>query len=72
MVNIALNGDTSPSTCSGVEQWCNAGPVRGVGITCVIDAVYNALQALPDQHNKPQRLSNHREVPPIQSPRGSP
>ena len=47
MVNIALNGDTSPSICPGSDQWCSSGPVLGIGITCVIDAVNNALTGCP-------------------------
>lgn len=44
MVNIALNGESSPSTCPGSAQWCSSGPVLdAVGITCLIDAVNNAL-----------------------------
>jgi hypothetical protein len=48
MVNIALNGDTTPSSCPGSEQWCSSGSVLGaIGITCVIDAVNDALNGCP-------------------------
>lgn len=48
MVNIALNGDTSQNTCPGSDQWCNSGPVLGaIGITCLIDAVNDALGGCP-------------------------
>ncbi len=43
LVNIALNGDTSPSACRDAAQWCSAGPVADIGITCIVDAVNNAL-----------------------------
>jgi hypothetical protein len=48
MVNIALNGEPSPNTCRGSDQWCNSGPVVGaIGITCLIDAVNDALYGCP-------------------------
>ena len=48
MVNIALNGETSPNTCPGSDQWCSSGPVLGaIGITCLIDAVNNLLSGCP-------------------------
>jgi hypothetical protein len=48
MVNIALNGDTSASSCPGSDQWCSSGPVLGaVRIACLIDAVNNLLTGCP-------------------------
>lgn len=48
MVTIALNGQPSPNTCSGSDQWCSSGPVLGaVGITCLVDAVNNLLTGCP-------------------------
>jgi hypothetical protein len=55
MVNIALNGDTSPSICPGSEQWCSSGPVLGIGITCLIDAVNDALNGCPTATPSPTR-----------------
>lgn len=44
MVFIALNGETTPSSCPGIVQWCNSGPAAdAVAITCVVAAVNNAL-----------------------------
>ena len=58
MVNIALNGDTSPSTCPGNEQWCSSGPVLGaIGITCLIDAVNDALNGCPLHRRPHSRVS---------------
>ncbi len=45
LVNIALNGETRPSTCPGVAQWCT-GPA-GIEITCLVAAVDNALSGCP-------------------------
>jgi hypothetical protein len=48
LVNIALNGEPSPNTCPGSDQWCTSGPVVGaIGITCLIDAVNDALYGCP-------------------------
>jgi len=48
MVNIALDGAISRSGCPGSNQWCSTGPVPGtIGITCVIDAVNDALNGCP-------------------------
>src|SRR5512139_3725002 len=41
MVNIAL-GNASISACPGFAQWCNQGDL-GVVISCLIEAVNNAL-----------------------------
>lgn len=45
MVNIALNGETSPSSCPGIAQWCDSVPP--VEINCVVTAVHNALNGCP-------------------------
>ncbi len=55
MVNILLVGDTSPSTCPGTEQWCNSGTLA---ITCLVDAVNNALHSCPASTPAPSRLPN--------------
>ena len=45
MVNIALNGESGGLTCPGIDQWC-AGPAL-VTVTCIIEAVHNALFGCP-------------------------
>lgn len=47
MVGIALGGCPSGgSCCASIEAWCSSGPA-GVTVTCIIEAVNNALSGCP-------------------------